>query len=283
MKRVAVTMAAALLLAAAFFTLERSGPARQAAAPSAPEASSRGASSALAGLAGVDASKTKEVASKSRVAFAGSTTDPRDAASCRLAMELSRCERARIHLRFVPAAARAWQEDASCNDVRSDAPSWKLLLEAAKRGHVPSMARFGSGAVILRGGSVEEYDLEALAEWRAHAYDFLQRAAAAGEGDAIARLARELAEGGRGTRAVPYDPVRGLAYGLVLMRHAEPTAASRVESNLREGGFGPPPRSEDWKAAEALSRTLVSPAAEARLEGWTPTRYDRANDYGCAG
>ena len=185
-------------------------------------------------------------------------------------MEAVRCERLDLTLQTLKPVLREGQRDPTCRDARTELPPWKLLLDAARRGHVPSMARFAASQAVGPTGSLAEYDLESIAAYRAYGYEFLQKAAASGDGEAILKLSRELIAGGRGTRTVPRDVVRGLAYAQVLLRRADPNVRERIQQGLQNGLDGPPPTHEDWAAAEPLSRTILSPAAEARLEGWMP-------------
>ena len=205
----------------------------------------------------------------------------RDVASCRLAMEVVRCEQHAMVLETVDRKVREGQRDPTCRDVRSDIPPWKLLLAAARAGHVPSMARFATSQAVRAPGSLSEYDLAAVAAYREHAYEFLKTAAEAGDGDAVLRLSHEMIAGGRGTRAVPHDPLRGLAYAQALLRRANPDYRQKILQDLSNGTWGFRPSPKDWEAVEPLSRTILPAIVQARLEGWTPTRVSEDPAAAC--
>lgn len=208
-------------------------------------------------------------------------TRAEDRAACRLAMELLRCTTvARSNLL---AAREARADDPKCATLPAEVPPWKLLLQAAGHGHVPSMTQFANGNAIGIRSSLALWDVEAVAEYREHAYAFLVRAAEAGDGAAVARLARELLAPGLGTRAVPYDPVRGLAYAKVLARHADGDWRERIEGIILADREPTPISLADRARAEALSRTILPAAAEAKLEQWSPLRESADAGWGCDG
>jgi hypothetical protein len=204
-------------------------------------------------------------------------------AACREVMVAARCRDEHYQRQYarglpngaIPAVA------PECAGQPPGPPPWRPVFDAARRGHIPSMARFADGTLFRLDKVYAEWDLEAMALYRRHGYDFLVRAANAGEGNAIAKLAREMTNPGHGEGAVPYDRIRGLAYARVLLRHADPDWNDRLTNDTVGSVFRF--TAEEWARAELLSHQLLSPAAEARLEGWSPNRNGPENDYGCSG
>ena len=72
------------------------------------------------------------------------------------------------------------------------------------------MARFASRGAIHDGPERGVWDLDAIGAYREHAFTFLQRGVKEGDAASIERLGTEQMTPGIGTRAVPFDPVRGL-------------------------------------------------------------------------
>ena len=202
------------------------------------------------------------------------------AASCRRVAIALRCHE---HLRKVRLSRGARQlsqppEDGACTAWVSNPVPWRPLFEAARQGHVPSMVRFADGSLFRHD---VEWDLEAMALYRTHGYEFLRRAAEAGDGGAIAKLAREMVATAAGEGAIPFDRVRGLAYARLLLRHADADWQDKLTSQTIGSAFRY--TAQEWAEAEGLSHRLVSPEAEARLDGWNPNRDGPDNDYGCTG
>ena len=247
-------------------------PASQAAAASAHIASAHRAPTAR-----VDTSSRAEAKANP---FA---TRAEDIAACRQALVAARCRDRYFQRRFARTNPNSPVPDVSpeCRGVDGAAPPWRPLYEAAIHGHVPSMARFADGTLFNLGKTYAEWDLEAMALYRQHGYDFLVRAANAGDAGALRKLAREMVTPGRGEGAIPYDRVRGLAYARLLLRHADPDWNSRLTNETIGSAFRF--TAEEWAKAEILSRELIPAAAEARLEGWNPNLNGPENDYGCAG
>ena len=222
-------------------------------------------------------------------------------AACRLAMEIIRCRRWRLKVESIetmkreqPDLAPEWRQRAEnrmreieretdrerpvCEGVPVSTPApWRLLLEAARRGHVPSMLRFTEDEVIRH--NRPEWDFEALAAYREHAYAFLLRAAESGEPAAVARLSMEMNMPGVGTRAIPFDPVRAYAW----MRVFAGTAEARLAPAMNEmaAAFRERLSPADVERAEALSATLVSPEALKRLRSAPLERPGPEADFGC--
>lgn len=181
-------------------------------------------------------------------------------------------------------AAMAVIECRTANRGRSSAcaggtPPWRTLLDSARRGHVPSMTRFVMVALPTRYNE-DSWDLEAAAAYRDHAFAFLTRAAEAGDGTAVRKLAQEHLSPGFGTRAVPYDRVRGLAYARLLLRLADPNWRSRLDREMMNDVTV---EAEEVARADALAPTLLPPVAMTRLQGWSPARDFAELGYGCSG
>ena len=201
-------------------------------------------------------------------------------ASCRRVAIALRCHEHVRNVRLSRGARQLSQppEDGACAAWVSSPVPWRPVFEAARDGHVPSMVRFADGSLFRP--SVE-WDLEAMALYRTHGYEFLRRAAEAGDGTAMTKLAREMVTAGAGEGAIPFDRVRGLAYARLLLRHADPDWQARLTSQMIGSAFRY--TAEEWARAEILSHELVPAGAEARLDGWNPNRNGPDNDYGCAG
>jgi hypothetical protein len=156
--------------------------------------------------------------------------------------------------------------------------AWRVLFAAARDGHLPSMARFATTPQLLGYGARAELDEEALAAYRTYGLRFLEESARAGDIAAIEKLGRESLEPGRGTRAVPYDPVKGIAYLEALAAHAAPAYRDElsryVENSIAAQGI----RAEDVQAGEALAATIL-PAWPR--DDYPKPRLDPEDGFGC--
>lgn len=202
-------------------------------------------------------------------------------AACQRAMALLACKRQRSQLYYARRARHYTLPDIDpeCGALQDDPKAWRPVFEAARRGHVPSMARFADGSLLPLGRVDEEWDLEAMAFYRDYGFQFLTRAAAAGDGGAIVKLAREMTTPAYGPGAIPYDPVRGLAYAKVLLRHADRDWRGQLENQMGASLLRFTPL--EWARAETLSREILSPEGELALEGWSPLRTRKDAGYGC--
>ncbi|HEX4333293.1 MAG TPA: hypothetical protein VH040_14215 [Usitatibacter sp.] len=144
-----------------------------------------------------------------------------------------------------------------CQDApqTGDVP-WRLLLSAAQSGHVPSMTRFVTSGATHSG---IEWDVEALAAYRTFAMPFLSQAAAAGDVSAIETLGKEHLETSHGTRAVPFDPVRGRAYLMALYQSAAPGYRERLKNEIENGTRSARLDDAEVRAADAMAPTLLPP------------------------
>ncbi|HET9652075.1 MAG TPA: hypothetical protein VFP36_07785, partial [Usitatibacter sp.] len=229
-------------------------------------------------------------------------------AACRLAMEMQRCAAHEYDVEglasirrtppsqlimkgkfaeFFATALAQLREKVStegpvCNAVpATEVRPWRLLLDAALQGHVPSMVKFASGTALREAKGRGEWDLDAFGAYRAYAFDFLRRAAGEGDAAAIERLGIEHLTRGAGTRAIPFDPVRGLAYLKALSLHAAPEYRKQLDEAAQSLSAKARMASADIGAADALAATVLPPEALARLEGASRPDHGPADDFGC--
>ncbi|HET7400917.1 MAG TPA: hypothetical protein VFJ62_04020 [Usitatibacter sp.] len=228
------------------------------------------------------------------------------AAACRYAMETMRCgqhwsdvDSEKSMRRFLerekgmPSAQRE-QIDRVMTEMRAriarDAPvcrgvspeertdAWRVLFAAARDGHLPSMARFATTEFMFNGRVRNEYDEEALSAYRTYGLRFLEAAAREGDVAAIEKLGREYLEPGRGTRAVPYDPARGIAYLTALAAHAAPAYRQELSHQVDDAVSTQGIRAEDVRAGEALAATILP---TWRRDDYTKPRFEPESGFGC--
>ena len=225
-----------------------------------------------------------EVADSLRAAAAAGN----GAAACRLAMELIRCrvyrydleslknrpllpetydarQRAQIEQMHAATQQRVARIRSVCEGVPdgSDREAWRLLFEAAKRGHVPSMTKFGMRTGLSGMGGGDEFDLEGFAAYRMYALQFLTDAAAAGDGRAYLALGEEHLRPNAGTRAIPYDPVRGLGYMKALARNAAGVTRNLTTKRIQEVVTREKISAADQLRADVLAEDLEAPLRKA--------------------
>jgi hypothetical protein len=197
-------------------------------------------------------------------------------AMCRLAFEMARCgptleryrrmeamytdllvydepdEQRRGNLLQMLARNTAKREelDSICVGVElpRDLAPWRLLRDAARGGHVPSMLRFAVEFPVDFENLLD--DVDGLVAYRDEQFQFLERAAAAGNAKAAHSLFWAYAgEGGMFLAGKPReDPVEALAYALALE------------------GIGNPASRERLQKREAMLRRRLSPARAAQAE-----------------
>lgn len=197
-------------------------------------------------------------------------------AGCRLAMELRRCERHAQDRAVWIGLAR----DPACEGFApgDGMQAWKLLLEAARAGHVPSMVRFTSPGVIRDEKGRGEWDLEALGHYRLHVREFLERAAQAGDATAAERLGFAHLKPGPGDRPIPYDPALGLAYLRALSARVGEHDRVELEARTEAAVAAAKMDAAQLSRAERLAFTVL-PAASPT--GWQKAPETPANDFGC--
>jgi hypothetical protein len=230
------------------------------------------------------------------------------AAGCRLAMELLRCHgyrkdqqilsgrsrmpvdadaerRASMEKMYADTRQRVDELREVCDGVApgSESEAWRLLLEAGKSGHVPSMLKFATRQGVMGFGG-DEFDLERFAAYRMYALPFLTDAAATGDPRAFLILGYAYLRPGQGTRAIPHDPVRGLAYLKAAARNLAPSSRAEVtrgiEQAITQEKIGP----ADQLRAEQLALELEPPLsvrAPQRLPG--PEAIKARANFGCLG
>ena len=228
------------------------------------------------------------------------------AAACRYAMEVTRCaqhardveseqsmrqflegekgippqKREEIDRLMAQMRARIERDTPVCKGVPPEElkGAWRVLFAAARDGHVASMARFATTPQLLGTGGRLDFDEEALAAYRTYGLRFLEDSARAGDIAAIEKLGRDSLEPGSGTRAVPYDPVKGIAYLDALAAHAAPAYRDELSRHVEGAIAAQGIRAQDVKAGEALAATI--------LPAWTrddypKPRFEPEDGFGC--
>jgi TPR repeat protein len=174
-------------------------------------------------------------------------------AACRLAFELERCHNARRQQRSVVSyrnlaeqpgigpeltkryAAVAEREQARLSEVQKlcegvppeeSAEAWRYLLQAARAGHGPSMARFGSRRTLVDEDPMRI--LDGLLAFRNEGPAFLQRAAEMGYAEAYEQLAFGYITGNNMGLDFPVDRLKGLSYYIALTRTGTPEEVARL-------------------------------------------------------
>lgn len=286
MKRVAVGVLAIVALALALSWMRREDAARATPSTSIPSAQSAAARPIAAkpavamapiALPPANVPMSQAIPVLHAAAIAGSAP-----AACRLAMEILRCrkystqasqlERLRklrdkpdtpsdARPKLAEMVAKA-EKDVSalapvCDGAQApvDVP-WQLLLSAGQSGHVPSMAWFVMSDAV-HGGIA--WDPDALSAYRTFAFQFLTRAAAAGDSRAMEALGKEHMAQGTGTRAIPYDPVRGRAILVALQRAATPEYRGRLTIEIADATQMARLTTTQIQASDGLATTLLPP------------------------
>lgn len=212
-------------------------------------------------------------------------------AACRAAFELERCHELRalqasissfrdlaerpgvgpeLARRYTAVAdreqARFLEGKRLCEGVRAaDAQdAWRYLLQAARAGHGPSMARFASRRVFADADPVAA--LDGLIAFRNEGPSFLARAAQSGYPEAYEQLAFAYVTGMDLGLGVPHDPVRGVAYYTALMRVATPDENARLQRAVDYAI-----QNDNMDAQEvARARAMAEPLAVALLRRNAP-------------
>jgi hypothetical protein len=157
--------------------------------------------------------------------------------------------------------ARRLCEGVSAADAQD---AWRYLLQAARAGHGPSMARFASRRVFSDADPVAA--LDGLIAYRNEGPAFLARAAQAGYPEAYEQLAFAYVTGNDLGLGVPHDPVRGVAYYTALMRVATADESARLQRAVDYAI-----QNDNLDAQEvARARAMAEPLAAALLRRNTP-------------
>jgi hypothetical protein len=223
-------------------------------------------------------------------------------AACRLAFELERCHNARRQQRSVATyrnlaeqpgigteltrryAAVAEREQARLAEVQKlcegvaaeeSVDAWRYLLQAARAGHGPSMARFASRRALFDEDPMKI--LDGLIAFRSEGPAFLQRAAEMGYAEAYEQLAFGYITGNNLGLEFPVDRLKGLSYYLALTRTGTPEEVARllraVDYTVKNDKLSP----DELERARAMS----VPLAATLLRRYAPGSLDfTAGAYG---
>lgn len=227
-------------------------------------------------------------------------------AACRLSFELDRCHNITrmqrgaanfANLASQPGlgpelvkryAAVAEREQARVSEVQrlcvgvpkeEAAEAWRYLLQAARAGHGPSMARYANRRTLWDEDPIRV--LDGLIAFRAEGPAFLQAAAQMGYAEAYEQLAFAQVHGSNIGLDIPVDRVKGLAYYLALMRTGTPEEVARLQRTVDYAMQKENLSQEDL----ARARTLAEPLAATLLRRNPPGSVDftggtYANDNG---
>ena len=213
-------------------------------------------------------------------------------AACRVAFELQRCH----ELRALQASMSAFRDLAErpgigrelakrynaiadrdqarflegqrlCEGVASaqSQEAWRYLLQAARAGHGPSMARFASRRVFSDADPVAV--LDGLIAFRSEGPAFLARAAQAGYPEAYEQLAFAYVTGIDLGLGVPHDAIRGVAYYTALMRVATTAENARLQRAIEYAVQNDKLDAQELARARAMAEPLVGPLLARNLPG----------------
>ena len=156
-------------------------------------------------------------------------------------------------------------EGVSASEARD---AWRYLLQAARAGHGPSMARFASRRVFSDADPVAA--LDGLIAFRNEGPSFLARAAQAGYPEAYEQLAFAYVTGMDLGLGVPHDAIRGVAYYTALMRVATPDENARlqraIDYAIQNDNLGAQEVARAKAMAEPLAATLLRRSAPGSVE-----------------
>lgn len=146
--------------------------------------------------------------------------------------------------------------------------AWRYLLQAARAGHGPSMARFASRRVFSDADPVAA--LDGLIAYRNEGPSFLARAAQAGYPEAYEQLAFAYVTGKDLGLGVPHDAIRGVAYYTALMRVATSDENARlqraVDYAIQNDNLGAQEVARARAMAEPLAAALLRRNAPGSVE-----------------
>jgi hypothetical protein len=204
-------------------------------------------------------------------------------AACRLAFELDRCHNiARMQRgaasfanlatqpgmgpdlakRYTAVAereqARVLEVQRLCVAVSKEesGEAWRYLLQAARAGHGPSMARFANRRTLWEEDPIRV--LDGLIAFRAEGPAFLSGAAQMGYPEAYEQLAFAHVNGATLGLDIPVDRVRGLAYYLALMRAGTPEEVARLQRAVDYAMQKENLSQEDLARARVLAEPLAA-------------------------
>jgi len=156
-------------------------------------------------------------------------------------------------------------EGVSTTEAQDD---WRYLLQAARAGHGPSMARFASRRVFSDADPVAA--LDGLIAYRNEGPSFLARAAQAGYPEAYEQLAFAYVTGMDLGLGVPHDAIRGVAYYTALMRVASADENARlqraIDYAIQNDNLGAQEVARAKAMAEPLAAALLRRNAPGSVE-----------------
>jgi hypothetical protein len=205
-------------------------------------------------------------------------------AACRLAFELDRCHNVQRLQRNAanfanlanqpgtgPDLARRYsgfaeREQAKAFEVQrlclgvpraETGDAWRYLLQAARAGHGPSMARYANRHTLWEEDPIRV--LDGLIAFRAEGPAFLQGAAQMGYAEAYEQLAFAHTSGPALGLDIPTDRVKGIAYYLALMRTGTPDEVARLQRAVDYAMQKDNLSQDDLARARQISEPLAAP------------------------
>jgi hypothetical protein len=230
-------------------------------------------------------------------------------AACRLAFELQRChdipQMQRGAASFANLAtqpgmgpelvkrysgiaerdqARVLELQRLCHGVSREeiGDAWRYLLQAARAGHGPSMARYASRRALWDEDPIRV--LDGLVAYRAEGPGFLEGAARMGYPEAYEQLAFALVNGPSIGLDIPVDRVKGIAYYLALMRTATPEETARLQRTVEYAMQKENLSQQDLGRARTLAEPLAGPLLRRNPPGsvdFTGGTYTHDNGSHC--
>jgi hypothetical protein len=205
-------------------------------------------------------------------------------AACRLSFELDRCHNItrtqrgaanfanlasqpglgqELAQRYTAIAereqARAVEAQRLCQGMTKEetGEAWRYLLQAARSGHGPSMARYANRRTLWDEDPIRV--LDGLIAFRAEGPGFLQAAAQMGYAEAYDQLAFAHINGSTLGLDIPVDRVKGLAYYLAMMRTATPDEVARLQRTIDYAIHKENLSQDDLARARTLAEPLAVP------------------------
>jgi TPR repeat protein len=180
--------------------------------------------------------------------------------------------------------ARVFELQRICQgvSVEETGEAWRYLLQAARAGHGPSMARYANRRTLWDEDPIRV--LDGLIAFRAEGPGFLQGAAQMGYPEAYEQLAFALVNGPSLGLDIPVDRVRGLAYYLALMRTATPEETARLQRTVDYAMQKENLSQQDLARARTLAEPLAVPLLRRNPPGsvdFTGGTYTNDNGSHC--
>jgi hypothetical protein len=146
--------------------------------------------------------------------------------------------------------------------------AWRYLLQAARAGHGPSMARYANRRTLWDEDPIRV--LDGLIAFRSEGPAFLQGAAQMGYPEAYEQLAFAHINGVTLGLDIPVDRVKGLAYYVAMMRTGTPEEVARLQRAIDYAMQKENLSQDDL----ARARILAEPLAAALLRRNPPGSVD---------